>query len=49
MKPRTYAQLERLEVYAYRRWAESLSVFWYRLTLACHKAVKGHRSYRGVR
>ncbi len=48
---RTVERLQRLEVYAYRRWQASghASAFWYNLTAACNRAVKAHPDYRGLR
>ncbi len=50
MKPRTYDQLMRLEIYAHGRWVKSLfRPFWHRLAVACSRAVKAHPEYRGAR
>jgi hypothetical protein len=46
VKQRTLEHLMRLECYAYERWIKRRSNFWYRLCVACNKAMKAHPDFR---
>lgn len=49
MRHRSLRRLMDMQCYAYQRWIDSHSEFWYKLAVACTKSVKDHREYRGVR